>query len=196
MEISNIFVRWCLRNKYIKETQIPWLKYIVEKILSTVIGIIVMFVVGGLITSWIRTASFLVSFAIIRCRTNGFHANTKLGCFIFSVGMELLFLKVIPSNISFRQLLVIFLVSVTAIWKLAPFDHPKMHLSDSEKNACAKSAKIRILLLLLLAYVLHIFSDKQAVLGIILGINMASFSLILAYLLNLGGKENVHKNKN
>ena len=75
------------------------------------------------------------------------------------------------------------------IFALAPYNHPKMHLSRVEIQLCAKRAKIRLAELLVTICVLKMFHYDGAV-GISLGIILASFLLILAYIFKNGGITN------
>lgn len=178
-----------MKQNYITEEQFPWLVYTLEKKITTFFAMGSALVVGICVSSWIRTICFLASFSIIRCLINGFHTKTKIGCCLLSVFLEMLFLIGFPSFFKDGELMSILFGASLVIFALAPYNHPKMHLSRVEIQLCAKRAKIRLAELLVTICVLKMFHYDGAV-GISLGIILASFLLILAYIFKNGGITN------
>ena len=88
----DFIVTLCIRKNIIKEENIAWFRYGLEKrIVTLVVGI--PFVLMGIAISNIWTAlSFFLSFFFLRTRMNGYHAKSILGCLICSLALELLFL--------------------------------------------------------------------------------------------------------
>lgn len=193
MRMINLVSHWCINRNYISEEQIPWLEYILEKKITTSISMTAMLIVGLCVSLWGRTVCFLAGFSAIRCRTNGFHARTHMGCFLVSIGLEVFFLMMLPDLLSLTVLMILLSVSSVLIFFFAPYNHPNMHLSCTEVRECAKSAKRRLCALLFAIFVLHISSYSEETLGIVLGIIMASFLLILAYILDYGGGFNAEE---
>lgn len=74
------------------------------------------------------------------------------------------------------------IVSTISIFTLAPYNHPNMDLSSDELIECARSAKKRLLTLILLVIVMYTLHLNQIATGILLGIVMVAVTLTLAYI--------------
>lgn len=75
----------CIYKGYITQDQAPWLRYGIEKRITTFLISIPMLIIGSLISSPVMAASFFVSFYLLRTRTNGIHAKSFGGCFVLSI---------------------------------------------------------------------------------------------------------------
>ena len=139
-----------------------------------------MLLIGTYICSFMETISFLLTFLFLRSRTNGIHAKSYAQCFFLSILCELFFIS-LPTYISSFFLNLVRDLSVATIFIFAPYRHPLMHLNDTEVKACANDAKIRALILELLALLLSFCDIYDAYLGISLGIIMTAMLLVLAY---------------
>ena len=138
--------------------------------------------IGLAITSPARLFAFLVAFFWLRSRTNGYHAKSVAACTFGSVVWEIFFLKVLPVRITVFAL-VSFSVSIFIIWFCAPYNHPDMGMSLEEVIACAKSAKVRLSMLVFSFCILNIWGLKQVAEGILLGIVMTAATLVMGYCL-------------
>lgn len=184
--LVNRLVEFCRKAGYVTEEQEPWIKYILEKRITTICVLIPFFVIGVALTSLATAASFLVSFYLLRSRINGFHAKTFWGCFVASLIWEFVFLGLVYPIINNVASLIVLAVSIVAILMLAPFRHPSLPLSEDEYQASKCSARYRLALLTIVYIVFALFNLKAAALGILLGIAMAAVMLILAYLYRKG----------
>lgn len=176
------FVARYVKKGYIPEEQAPWLRYALEKRITSIITLIPVLMIGFVITSPARLFAFLVAFFWLRSRTNGYHAKSVAECTFSSVVWEIFFLKVLPvQNAVFA--LVIFSMSIFIIWFCAPYNHPDMGLSPEEVAACAKSAKARLSMLGFAFCILNIWGLSQVAEGILLGIVMTAATLVMGYCL-------------
>lgn len=124
-------------NNIIGKEDAPIYAYGIELILATIVNTLVVFLIGILIGRFAETAIFLVTFAILRSFTGGYHASTHFKCllvFIASFLFNMSILWILPSNgillfsilASFMGLLFIFL--------FAPVEHANKPFADKEKQ--------------------------------------------------------------
>ena len=177
----HILVDWCLQKGYISQDEIPWLRYAFEKRIVTLVTFIPLLILGFSIANPTMVIGFLASFCFLRTRTNGYHAKNVGWCLFYSALGEIFFLKLIPQLLNKFFLLVALMVSIAIIWLLAPYNHPDMKLSQGEIEACARSAKNRLNILLIVLSMLYICRQWQLALGALLGIFMVASLLVLAY---------------
>ena len=183
MKQINTLVGLCVQKGYISQDEAPWLQYALEKRIASLIAFIPLVIIGFWITAPATMCSFFITFCSLRTRTNGFHAKSVLGCILYSILGEILFLKIIPSLWNNFIVLISLIVSIILIWVFAPYNHPDMGLSSEEVVACAKSAKCRLILLLFAVCLLFYWRREQLAVGIILGIIMTASTLVMAYCL-------------
>lgn len=187
MKYIGTLVDRCIAKGYITQDQAPWLYYGIEKRVTTILIAIPMLIIGSLVSTPAMAIAFYVSFYLLRSRTNGLHAKTLLGCLIHSILSEVFFLGILPYILDEAIAISLLILSAISIFYLAPYSHPNMGLSVQEATACAKSAKRRLITLILLLIALYIMQLSQFSTGILLGIVMTAVMLVLAYILK-GGK--------
>ncbi len=173
----------CIYKGYITQDQAPWLRYGIEKRITTFLISIPMLIIGSLISSPVMAASFFVSFYLLRTRTNGIHAKSFGGCFVLSIFAVVFFLEILPRLLNNVVAIILLTMSSFSIFMLAPYNHPNMHLSSEELVICARSAKKRLVTLILVLIVMGLFQLNQLATGILLGIVMVAVTLNFAYIL-------------
>lgn len=77
MKQLDSLVRGCVQKGYVTEEQAPWLRYALEKRLVTFGVFIPLLGLGGVITNPATMLAFLITFCLLRTRTNGFHAKSS-----------------------------------------------------------------------------------------------------------------------
>lgn len=186
----DILVQKCVNEEYIPQSKAPWLRYVLEKKLSSIL-ISIPFLVFGIFLSRLDTAvAFYIGFCFLRERTNGMHANTIAGCFVLSLLFEYLFLGVLFWRFSMGGVIFLAVVSSVAIYLYAPYNHPNMGFSEDELRVCSHKAKIRLIIIILLSVLFYLLGQYTIVSGLCLSIAMAAFLLVFAYIIKPGGDNN------
>lgn len=193
MKYIDRLVDYCVKSSYISNDKAPWLRYALEKHLSTIVVIIPFMVLGLCIATPYVVFPFYISYFALRKRINGIHAKTLWGCFCISIMSEFIFLGIVGPLLNTTWMIVLLIISSATIYFLAPFNHPNMHLDDNEISACSKDAKWRLLVLLILIALSFILRLTQLAHGFTLGIMLAAIMLVLAYIQNIGGLQNERK---
>lgn len=177
------FVERCIENHIIDYEDSEWFKYGLERRIVTIfVGIPFLLLAISLTDIW-GTIGFMGSFFLLRSKINGYHAQTPVQCMVASAIMEFIFLRVVYSNIDTFSILLIMVVSVIAIFFLAPFNDASIHLDRKEIMLFKKSARIRIIILFVLTSVAIALNMDSAAKGISSGSAMAVLLLCSAYVL-------------
>ena len=176
-------VEFCLKNDFVPESQLPWLRYCIEKRLSTAIGLFPFFVGAILLTNIESAVCFVGAFCVLRSRINGYHAKTQWECLVVSLVTELIFLVGLYPVLTPLIAVLLTLICIVVMLLLAPFNDPKIHLSEDEVLAlkvCVRKRSTVLGFLVLASSMMRLTSIAK---GLTTGIAMAAFMLCLAYIL-------------
>ncbi len=92
--LSNIVARYLLRERIIEEKNLPVYSYGFEIIISTVIGVVLILLIGVFTSSLFTAAIFCCLFIGLRFFTGGYHADTHFHCKLTLVSCYLLLLVI------------------------------------------------------------------------------------------------------
>lgn len=179
--LAEKITEYCVYKEIISIEEKAWLKYGIEKRLSTSIGTIPLTILALYLTNIPATVSFLFAFKQLRQRVNGYHSKTEIGCLCISLLLEFLFLSVIYQHINLTTSLGVNVICSSLIFTLAPYDHPNMNFSKAELFILRKSSKKAAVLITLLSMISYLISLSSIAKGLTTGMAMAAFMLCLAY---------------
>lgn len=99
----------------------------------------------GLFTGMVGpTLIYTLFLTSLRSRTGGYHAKSRLRCYLASVGIYLVCLLlylVMPTQYLIRILTPMLLLSCIFIIAYAPVNHPNLRLSASEIRKCRRTSR-------------------------------------------------------
>lgn len=195
--VTDKIVIFCRKNGLILETQEPWLRYGLEKRFSTLIGLVPFVILAVFLTNFFTAISFICSFCALRSRINGYHANTQAGCLFVSLGLELICLLGAYPLLSVNTAIVLICVCSYILILVAPYNHPNMHLSDTEIDVLKIHIKRIVLLLWFLSLIFGFLQIEDITKGLATGVFMATIMLCMAYIQNGGytNEQNTGKGK-
>ncbi len=107
--------------------------YGLDSALSSVMSYGALLCIGLLMGQWSAILLWLLSYTLLRQRAGGYHATTRLRCFLMSqlLGIAMLLLvRVLP----LWSCWLLAVPSVAAVWWLAPIQHPN-HLLNTKRRA-------------------------------------------------------------
>lgn len=181
MKQVDTLVGMCIQKGYVSQDEAPWLRYALERRVTSIIAFVPLLIIGLSITNPARLFAFLITFFMLRTRTNGFHAKSVGRCLLYSILGEVFFLKVLPMVWNDIVAFIALATSIILIWVLSPYNHPNMNLSSEEVTACAKSTKWRLVMLIFTLSILYARKWYQLALGVLMGIVMTTSTLVMAY---------------
>lgn len=183
MLITDKMTSFCTERGYLDDIDADIFHYEIERRLSTFIIAIPFFILAFLLTNFLVASSFMGSFYFLRERTSGYHSKTLGRCILFSLILEIIFLKIVYTQLSPTTSILTFFVSIILILRLGPYNHPNLQMSADEFKACRRRLQIRILAIVTAVTFFCIFKLIDLVYGITTGVAMAMFLLCLAYIL-------------
>lgn len=136
-EIAKKLASICVKNELVDPEIFEWCVYSIEKRLVTFCTWSVLIAIGAHLFGFPCTLGFTLGFLALRCRTNGYHAKTYIGCLIGSILIECNSIFVVR-NAPMEWLTLIIVLSNLIILKVAPVNNKQIHLTASEMNAMKK----------------------------------------------------------
>lgn len=131
---------------------------------------------------------FYIVYSWIRTSAGGFHADTRLKCYLFSI-MQIVIVLVgyaqinsLPQERFFVVMGLMLLIGIIAegvIWKLAPVEHPNRPLDEEEKVYYSKKVKRILLVMNLLVVLLGVLQRSDLGILLISAVIMEAFMLLL-----------------
>lgn len=175
--------QYCIRNGIIKEDDADWFRYGLSKRLSTIAVAIPFFLLAMLLTDFATACSFYIAFFFLRTKTNGFHAETVLGCLAVSLVSEVLLCIILHPLLSNISRVVISLGCIIVVFKLAPVIHDNLPLSAKEIANLRETSRLRGCLLGALILATQLAQFTEVANGLVLGITMAATMLCFPYII-------------
>ncbi len=174
--------QYCLKEEIIRSEDVSWFKYSLEKRISTVLVGIPFLILAFVISNFLCAISFFATYFYVRKFVGGYHAKTVWGCLAFSLVLELIFLGGLRNILSTPMIFGIVGVSILVVLKLAPYNHPNMHLSREEIEACRNKGRRRILIASSISVLTCFVGNGEIAKGCTIGIAMAAALLCLGYI--------------
>ena len=174
---------YCVQHNLVERSNADWLRYGLEKRLSTIVVAIPFFILAVLLTNFQTACALYFAFFFLRTQTNGYHARTVRECLAISLVLEVvLCICANPLlNTSVRRILIA-CICTYVVFRYAPFVHPNLPLTSTAVYVLRRKSRRRVCLLsalILLAQLLH-FTDIAS--GLSLGITLASIMLCISHI--------------
>lgn len=153
------------------------IRYGLEVVLLKVIFIVATLIVGILMKSFLGCLTFMVMFMPLRSYAGGYHAKTRMQCFIQSVltiAIIIGLLKIINTYI-LTPLLILSLISLPFIWILAPVDTENKRLDKEECAIFKRKTRIVLILEVIVAIATYILGQN-----ILIELKVITYTVMLA----------------
>lgn len=125
-------------NDNFDEERLEVIRYGIEILLLKVLFFIASMLLGVLLLSFWECLLFTLSFSAIRSLAGGYHADTRMKCFIQSMCMlmaVLVILKLIQRNLfSCEIVLCLSVIAAVIIWLISPIDTENKRLTNEERK--------------------------------------------------------------
>lgn len=158
------------------------ISYGLEIIITKAVFIAIIIFLGIITKCLPDVIAFIISFTVIRQYGGGYHADTRIRCFILSVltlFLDIVMIKLADLGfISMLFLIIITLLSIVYIWIVAPIDTKNKRLDADEIVHYGKRAKVVILILCLIVCILLFFKINNYARAIMFGIVTEAFLMI------------------
>ncbi|MDF2882005.1 MAG: accessory regulator [Clostridiaceae bacterium] len=134
-------------NNILEEEDKEIYVYGLHLIISTVIGITLIFILGLILNRLIYSIVFLISFIPIRMYSGGYHASSYVKCNLILIVLYLTTMSVVvftPSVYVIGISAIMTIATVYIILKFAPVDNEKKRLTENKKK---RNKKITLFIL-------------------------------------------------
>ena len=150
--------------------------------IKIVFSICALFIAVSLHCFW-ECIVFLMAFSAIRTSAGGFHARTRIQCFVMSMFMIIINIgavKLVAHYISLYYFLApLALISIVAIWFLSPVDTENRPLENDEKIRFKKRTRVLLCLELVSVIIMEILDLRNIVFEILLATSFVAVLLIM-----------------
>lgn len=180
--LVNKLVTYCISNHYVDSSKEEWLRYGFEMRLATLLVLIPFIALACALTNLPCALSFFVSFFYLKRFTSGYHAKSPYTCLLASLLIELFFLCVYCPLLDYRRVILADTFCVIGIFKMAPYNHPNIHLTAEEQNTLQHASRRSVIVLSVGSVLCFEFELTSIAVGITTGMSMAVFLLSLAYI--------------
>jgi accessory gene regulator B len=155
-KMSKYIVESLIRNEIILSEQVSIYNFGIEALIFKVINILAILTIGLCFGMVVETITFLISFSMIRIYAGGYHAKSRLRCFMISILIIFFSLLIIKMSILQNILMDIFLLilSFLLIYIFTPSDNQNKVLDSLERLRYRRISVIILLLLELSALIL------------------------------------------
>lgn len=188
IKVAHNLTEFFIENKIIKEEEKEIYHYSFELLLSSILNFLSILVLAVLGNHLVETLIFVLVFFTLRTQAGGYHARTHWRCYLLTMINYLVFvilLNVIPLEIVWLISLSFEIISVIAIYALAPIADENKPLDDGEYMRYKSKSRILImiyLILLLTCYLLQYKNSNYIALTISIGSLLSVNSLFIAWL--------------
>lgn len=156
----------------------------IETALLKIVHYSTMLIIGICFGMILQTITFIIAYTVLREYAGGYHANTRIRCYIISwliMISSLLFIKLCPIKMMFLILLFTLIPSCISIFLMAPVENKNKPLDTVERNRYRAMARIVAVAEALISLIL-LFINLQLSLAIAISLVFTSIMLIFGKL--------------
>ena len=162
-KLLNHIMAFLHQNDEIDEEQAEIIRYGLELVLLKVIFLIATLIIGILMKSFWECLTFMILFMLLRSYAGGYHAQTRMQCFIQSM----LTVAIVISALKFMNiyialtLFIIALISLPFIWLLSPVDTENKRLEEDERLTFKRKTRIVLIVQIIAAIIFWFIGWKM-----------------------------------
>ena len=162
--LSKALSDYMVGNSVIREEDNEIISYGIDLFLSSMFELISIFLVSVFVGNLKETLFFFIAFIPLRIYAGGYHANTKLRCYIVSLVVYVLFtllMGVIPQAYYVNVSLLGVLLSFVIVYIFAPIVHNNKSVNSLERKTYRKFSIIISVIEILLIFILLFFKEGR-----------------------------------
>lgn len=174
-----------IHNRKIDDEEAEIVRYGLEIAVLKITFFAAALVISLLMNSFWQFIIFISLFSVLRSYAGGYHAKTRIRCFIQS--MLLIVAAIIIMNITQKFTYIIVPLSVIAlaasiiIWRIAPVDSKNKRLDFDEKAIMRRKTRITLIAEIIIGIVLYILNFKIVPCAVTFSIIASSVLLLAEY---------------
>ena len=160
--LPKVFSNYMVENSVIKEEDKEIISYGIDLFLSSMLELVSIFIISVFVGNLKETLFFFISFIPLRIYAGGYHASTKLRCYIVSLiiyGIFTLIMTMVPYAYYIKVSLIGTLRSFITIYSLAPIVHNNKSVNSLERKIYKKFSLVISAIESLVIFGLVFFND-------------------------------------
>ena len=176
------------KNQEMDEDTSDIVRYGLELFLIKTTFSVVMLILGALLHSFWECLVFTVFFYLIRSLAGGYHADTRLKCFLQSIltfVTVILIIKVVKAYAyAIYPLLAFAVIAVFLVWLLAPIDTENKRLDDEEVAEFRKKSRVMLAIETAVAVVAFVAGFTLVSSAVMLSLIVTAVLLLIEHIKN------------
>lgn len=169
----------------IQKSEIDICKYGIDYFIISVLEILSVLVLSLFVGNFISTLIYFIAFIPLRIYSGGYHADSKIGCYLILLVVYALFttiMKCFPANYYTTVGFVSTVLTSVIVFKFSPMMHDNKNFNDVE-IAFYRKVSIKIMLVELIIIIVGIFivPHNEYLLSFSLGQLAVSLSMLAAF---------------
>lgn len=182
-KLLNITMDFLYKNEdNMDEEKAEIIRYGLELLFLKVIFLIVTLFIGALMHSFWECFIFTSLFSGIRSFAGGYHASTRMHCFVQSVLIFAIVLGVLKLvkiyTVLFFPLLIISVASVVVIFRFAPLDTVNKIVDEDKISIFKKKSRIAMLIEIILAVITYFMGVQSITYSVMLALILTAILLL------------------
>lgn len=179
-------------NDNMDEEQAEVIRYGLELLFIKISFFVCTMIIGIVMGSFFECLIFTILFSNIRTLAGGYHANTRIQCFIISMltfTSVLCLLKIVEIyEYILLPIAVVAIILSIVIWEYAPVDTDNKRLDNDEKILFRKKTRKMIITEIVIALIAYFVGFLSVACSVFLSLTITGL-LVIAELLNKKGIE-------
>lgn len=167
----------------IPEKEVALYRYGFEALYFSLAELLSIMLVALVVGNFWETMLFFAAFIPLRVYAGGYHASTRLGCYLTSLGVYAGFtvvMKFIPAQSVVPFIVLGSILSLLIIWLYAPLVHNNHKVSqESRQRYRIRSRIICLAEILLIVMGLFLALDSRMILALLLGLLVEALSIMV-----------------
>lgn len=196
-KVSEMIASYFISHGNAKEEDKDVYIYGIENLIYHIGTVLFMLCISIYLDNVMETIVFLITFKFLRNYTGGYHANTRVKCFITSVLVYLINVLIANNMKTVEHIKIIIIlcaVSICLMIIFAPIENMKRKMTLQEKQSCKRTNRILLCLIVFMIFILFYLKVISFGVYIALALITTTFSMIVELLKRKGGLLNESKN--
>lgn len=146
---------WLINKQIISQEDRELYEYAVFSIFITMLPLLLAIIVGALEGNIKGYILVIIPFFILRKFSGGYHAKNAGVCFLESILLLVITVKVADSRFSIYVFEIVAVISMVSLMINSPIDSENRRLDEYEINICKKVVRIIVFALLIICTILY-----------------------------------------
>lgn len=177
--LIKLSTNYLINNNAVNEDDRDIYEYGFHAFYSNIIDITSIVILSVWLKQVPQTILYHISFVIMRSVAGGFHAKTRLRCFVMSTSVWLISLWAIDNLINPVSYILLSLASAILVWTFAPVEHPNSPFSESKRIKMNIKSRVFSTLLLIIVCIISLKVKSNDWIASSLSYGMASHSILI-----------------